>query len=373
MAKYKAKIKDNHLYVLAKTAKDETVSVPEIDYLSKNFIRGILKPELKGRNKILFYGPVSVALSEHLKKPMTRHEFYLIVSQLLDISKRVAKKNLYASKLVFDLDNIYINATTKELQFIYLPFASVAKGTDLFEFLREFIYRVTPVDGKESEHLSKFLFFLNSLQFFDMEKIEAYIRKEDRAAFDTVSRQESGHSGYMTDKQKDYYEHYDAKSNAGDDDATGLLANETFESGNMDDATGLLACDPFGDDDTEDETGLLSEDDMPSDFKNPMRPEYQQHYPSLRRIMTDEIIQINKPVFRIGKEKSYVDYFVSYNNVVSRSHADIITRGNRYFIIDLNSKNKTYVNDKVIPVQCEIEIFDNDKIRLANEEFVFSV
>ena len=78
-------------------------------------------------------------------------------------------------------------------------------------------------------------------------------------------------------------------------------------------------------------------------------------------------------MFRIGKEKQYSDYFVSDNNAVSRSHADIITRNGRYYIKDLNSTNKTYVDGKAIPIEKEVEIFSRTKLRLANEDFVFYI
>ena len=94
-------------------------------------------------------------------------------------------------------------------------------------------------------------------------------------------------------------------------------------------------------------------------------------YPELYRTQTGETIQINKPVFRIGKERSYVDYFVTNNNAVSRSHADIISRETGYFIIDLNSKNRTYINNQAIVPQTETAIKDGDLLRLGNEEFVF--
>lgn len=80
---------------------------------------------------------------------------------------------------------------------------------------------------------------------------------------------------------------------------------------------------------------------------------------------------MNKPVFRLGKERSYVDYFVTNNIAVSRSHADIITRNGQFYIVDLNSKNHTYINDQILPVHCEIEINDGDRLKLGNEEFIF--
>ena len=96
-------------------------------------------------------------------------------------------------------------------------------------------------------------------------------------------------------------------------------------------------------------------------------------FPTLFRILTEETISINKPVFRLGKERSYVDYFVTNNIAVSRSHADIITRGNKYFVKDLNSKNHTYINNQELPIHMEVEIHDGDRLKLGNEEFIFNI
>ena len=75
----------------------------------------------------------------------------------------------------------------------------------------------------------------------------------------------------------------------------------------------------------------------------------------------------------VYKERSYCDYFVNNNSAVSRSHADIITRGNEYYIMDLNSTNKTFINGvKLVPNE-EKELHDGDNVRLGNEEFVFHI
>lgn len=96
-------------------------------------------------------------------------------------------------------------------------------------------------------------------------------------------------------------------------------------------------------------------------------------YPYLIRKKNSEQISLNKPVFRLGKEKSYVDYFIFDNNAVSRSHADFITRDNRFFILDLNSTNKTYVNGMVADPHTEVELTDKTIISLGDEEFTFHI
>ena len=93
--------------------------------------------------------------------------------------------------------------------------------------------------------------------------------------------------------------------------------------------------------------------------------------PHLIRIKTGEKIAINKPTFRIGKERSYVDYFISDNTAISRSHADVILRGNSYYLVDLNSTNHTFINEIIIESGTENKINPGDKIRFANEEFDF--
>jgi pSer/pThr/pTyr-binding forkhead associated (FHA) protein len=150
-----------------------------------------------------------------------------------------------------------------------------------------------------------------------------------------------------------------------DEEATGLLSGDPYgtdyytgsDATHMlgdDDATGLLV-------DPGDETGLLVESRV------------SVRYPTLLRCSTNETILINKPVFRLGKEQSYVDYFVANNVMVSRSHADVITRSGRYFVKDLNSTNHTYINEREVPPQCEMELQDGDLLRLGNEEFVFHI
>ena len=39
----------------------------------------------------------------------------------------------------------------------------------------------------------------------------------------------------------------------------------------------------------------------------------------------------------------------------------------------LHSKNKTYINGRIVPPEYEVEIFDGDILKIANEEFKFQL
>ena len=98
-----------------------------------------------------------------------------------------------------------------------------------------------------------------------------------------------------------------------------------------------------------------------------------QPKPHLIRAKNNERINLDKPVFRIGKEKSYVDYFIGDNSAISRSHANIISRDGNYFVVDTNSTNHTYVNGTMIQSNVETPISHGAKIKLANEDFEFRI
>lgn len=95
--------------------------------------------------------------------------------------------------------------------------------------------------------------------------------------------------------------------------------------------------------------------------------------PYLIRTKNNERIELNKPVFRIGKEKSYVDYFISDNTAISRSHANVISRDGEYYVVDTNSTNHTYVDNIMLQSNVETKIIDGAKLRFANEDFEFKL
>ena len=95
--------------------------------------------------------------------------------------------------------------------------------------------------------------------------------------------------------------------------------------------------------------------------------------PHLIRTKNNEKIPLNKPVFRIGKERSYVDYFIGDNTAISRSHANIVNHNGDFFVVDTNSTNHTYVNGGMIQSGVETKLSHGTKIRLANEDFEFKM
>lgn len=364
--KIKAKAKEYQLIVKLKTSRDELIDSKELDRFSRVYLRGFLKPKQIKKNLIEYTGPVGASLYERLKKPISKRDFLFIIEQIVIVVQKLNANNFALNRMVMSVQNVYMNEITKEVQFLYVPVENLQNTSNIIEFIESIVYLVKPADERDNDFASKFIYYFRAIKPFDINAVEKFVLKEDRSVVNTIKKQNTGQSGFMTDKPQHYYEHYD---NDGDE-PTGLLDEDDEVTGLLDDdeATGLLNQD-------DDSTGLLYDDNEDDGTALLFENQAQENikYPILFRVLTDEKISINKPVFRLGKEKSYVDYFVTNNVAVSRSHADIITRGNQYYVKDLNSKNHTYINDQQIPVQFETEIHDGDKLKLGNEEFIFNI
>ena len=413
----KAKVRNGRLIVSVRIPFSQTIGKNELERFSRMNFYCFSKPLTVRKHSADYVGPIGVSLTQRLMHSISDYDFFFIIEQIVDMTRKLQRSSVPWDRVIWSKDAIFMNEAAKELRFLYLPVEGMQTKSNILKFMEDIIYSAIPADPK-SNKLSEFSYFLRSLKSYDFERIEAYIANVEKKAVSTIRRSGSGQSGFITDKQQEYYEHYKDRPSdqdpetglLGDESETGLLGDEpetgllgdepetgllneresTRQNGPFfgkqnaaddDGATGLLVEQPYRKDDAKQEdpsleTGLLN-DDHAGSWENPpgdgtdVLNGGKGFYPTLLRVVTGETISVNKPAFRIGKERSYVDYFVSNNNAVSRSHADILTRGSRFFIKDLNSTNRTFINGKPIPAQCEIEIMNDDQIRLGNEEFIF--
>lgn len=84
-----------------------------------------------------------------------------------------------------------------------------------------------------------------------------------------------------------------------------------------------------------------------------------------------EIFSIDSNPCRIGKEKKFADILIRENETVSRAHAQIINELGKYYIVDNNSKNHTYINDIQVNSEEKNQINHNDSICFSNEKYTF--
>ncbi|MBR2489023.1 MAG: trypsin-like peptidase domain-containing protein [Clostridia bacterium] len=120
------------------------------------------------------------------------------------------------------------------------------------------------------------------------------------------------------------------------------------------------------------ETGVLSsasETTVLSAGSNETTVLSSKPYATLTRKSNNETVKVASEKFVIGKERSKVSYCIDGNGAVSRSHAQIVKSGNSVKVIDLGSKNGTFVNGVRCDSNVPVAVKSGDKIVLADEEF----
>lgn len=84
-------------------------------------------------------------------------------------------------------------------------------------------------------------------------------------------------------------------------------------------------------------------------------------------------VPVNRTVFRLGKAQGKVDFVITGNSSISRHHADIVSEDGEFFCVDKNSLNHTMVNGEILQPEKKKKLHNRDKLRLANEEFIFEI
>lgn len=93
--------------------------------------------------------------------------------------------------------------------------------------------------------------------------------------------------------------------------------------------------------------------------------------PYIVRKRTGEKILINRNLFKLGKDASYVDYCIRDNPAVSRNHADIVRKPDGFYLVDKGSLNHTFVNGKKLAADEYRKLENGCLMQLADEVFEF--
>ena len=363
--------------LIIKSLKGQQINENEVYAINSNKVAGLLHLDViqKGTSFKLIYNITGfTTLKDYLTTPLNKERFAMILQNILSNLQSMDKAFFNQQYLLMDFNRVMVNPATQHIYFIYVPIQYFESGTSLRDFLLNIIQHATFAPGEDTSYVKDYITILNNGINFSVFDLEEYINNLLGQKSKSQRSIECPQCHTRLDKGTNYCPACGAKvtGNTGstgkgvydplkDTDADKASETEIEWNDRKDNTQGLSdGTTVLGE--TSGGTTVLGSEEL-----------YKPHYPYLIREKNGEKISVDKPSFRIGKEKKFCDYFVADNNAVSRSHADIITREKRYYIIDLNSTNKTYVDNRVIPVEIEMEIFSGAKLKLANEEFVFYI
>ncbi len=326
MSKLKVSIKKSTVTAMMKAGRKERINETELSQLARIKPCGIMHVTKTKKDSVIYTCPANINLTDRLKKAISKYDFFFMIEQIVIMVQDVYNNGLNVNSVRFNMDDVYINEMTKEMYFIYFPIVGGQESADIVGFIENIIYTMTPVINEDTNYISRFMYYVRSFHGFNGNAIEKYISREERAVVNVLKNKA------VTMQQQ--------------------IMQQVMQ-GSMDGTT------------------VLSDDGISVQQIQQMQP-VNYHFASLTRQVTGEKIELGKPSFVLGKNPEKSDYAVADNTNISRVHAVITMRNGRYYVMDQNSTNGTFINGRIIKAGQETEILPGDCLMLANEEFIFN-
>lgn len=330
MSKLKVSIKKSTVTAMMKAGRKERINETELSQLARIKPCGIMHVTKTKKDSVIYTCPANINLTDRLKKAVSKYDFFFMMEQIVIMVQDVYNNGLNVNSVRFNMDDVYINEMTKEMYFIYFPIVGGQESADIVGFIENIIYTMTPVINEDTNYISRFMYYVRSFHGFNGNAIEKYISREERAVVNVLKNKAVTMQQTMQQQ----------------------IMQQVMQ-GSMDGTT------------------VLSDDSISIQQMQQMQP-VNYHFASLTRQVTGEKIELGKPSFVLGKNPEKSDYAVAGNTNISRIHAVITTRNGRYYVMDQNSTNGTFINGRIIKAGQETEILPGDCLMLANEEFIFN-
>lgn len=330
MSKLKVNIKKSTVTAMMKAGRKERINETELSQLARIKPCGIMHVTKTKKDSVIYTCPANINLTDRLKKAVSKYDFFFMMEQIVIMVQDVYNNGLNVNSVRFNMDDVYINEMTKEMYFIYFPIVGGQESADIVGFIENIIYTMTPVINEDTNYISRFMYYVRSFHGFNGNAIEKYISREERAVVNVLKNKAVTMQQTMQQQ----------------------IMQQVMQ-GSMDGTT------------------VLSDDSISIQQMQQMQP-VNYHFASLTRQVTGEKIELGKPSFVLGKNPEKSDYAVAGNTNISRIHAVITTRNGRYYVMDQNSTNGTFINGRIIKAGQETEILPGDCLMLANEEFIFN-
>jgi len=356
VAKLRFTERNGEAYIRCRFTGNETLNEAEYRYFIDNRIKGWLVPEYEGPGKLGFSGEYGVPLIDILKQGVDRQLYFRIVKNLLDIFSVAERCSFNMPNILLDPGFIAIDPQNADLYLCYLPLWYNESCNDgIVNCLRR-ISTFAQYDSQEDfRHVDGFMNFICRESGFTIPEAMEYIRREAPELFpaDKKAPQFSRPAAAQTRVQEQ-----------------SSIPGSTHQFSRPETAR------PAAPQPAKPEPKVIASLDeqrrnVLPELVRTERPRPAVTWPTLTRLSTGVTRNIDKPVFKIGKERDRVDLCVTENRTVSRHHATVFTRSGSCFVTDNNSTNKTYINGTPVPPDTEIKLKNGDILRLSDEEFEF--
>lgn len=375
MSKFRIENSSGQKILVIQGQKGQQISEREYYAISNGQIPGLLRAELvrKGNTFRLNYNISGfISLREFLVNPLNKKSFAKLLGNILCNLKALQRAYYNNQFILMDMSAAMVNPTTQEVNFVYVPITFYESGTNLKDFLLSIIQCCSFVPGENTDYVREYIRILNNGINFSLFDLEEYVKSLKVGEQSSDSKKKCPRCGSDIQPNVNFCSSCGMK-------ISGLKINNPQC---VYDPSMNIVHPPKKEERLNygvvDAQPRYSETISSSCISGTAQQITNQPIPHIKtayicRIKTGEQIQITSDSFRVGKDPHYCDYCVSDNSAISRCHVLIKQINGKWFITDLNSTNKTYINERMIHPNMDIELYNGVNIRLANEDFVFNL
>jgi len=230
-----------------------------------------------------------------------------VLSQIIEQSSKAEEYLLDINKIILDQSSVYVDVGDLSIKFIYIPLRSYQHKIQkkMKDLLLNLLFTIDIEEIESDDRLKHLIGYLQDIEF-DMFVFSSMLK--------TLKHKENR-------KEQKWFKRFFKKD---------ISENKLVRK---------------------DETILLDE---------------EKSYPVLE--FQDKSVIINKASFLIGRAPQLVDYAIPEQLSLGRVHAEFIQEKDECYIIDINTKNGTFINGKRLVSQKKYVVSKGDSIELAGKK-----
>lgn len=352
---------DKQKYIIAKLDPDNKILNYQIEMINNNLNKGLLYIEKRQFNsEVSFAYNVDnyVSLASHISNPnVTASEIASILKNIIWITKSIKEYLLFEDSLILDINCIFINQSTKNVDLIYVP--TIINNVMSIEIrLKNIMQSITTmnniVNSREKQGLVKTLLFIVNSNYYDLnfalKNLEDFENLSLKTKEPVIEEKEIVNNNIEV-KNEDISRHK----------KKGIFS-KIFKTG-----TGKLEYEQKQNTEEFRKSLNLKGKEISSyeDNKN-----QSSSYLLFNKNGTFEKITITGSEFTIGRLEGKVQCFIN-NSAVSKNHATIKTVDNNKYIFDYGSSNGTFLNGERLKTNKSYLLKNNDEILFAKIKAIY--
>ncbi len=369
-------------YLVCETMR--AVSSVQMNMMHANNIKGMMNLNVVVRDGVyLLYYDVEglIKLSEFLiLNYLSVEKLFAKLDCIMDILKRTDEHLLDHKNITYDFEKIFYEKDTDMLFFAYKPTKIEDREEDLSNIkllINKLVEHTVKANEYEEEKMKKLLFLINDSKF-GLDKLKKFLDENIRKKEETEEKR----IRYVEKEKIDMEWHKVFFCSFIGLNILAILIEFFILKWYVDILiahTAVILCISiigFLIISHQEKEGSMKKNGYIEKQKMVDRTyclEYEtiliDDFPYLKKPFSKERYFINQLQFVIGKSEGC--NLPLRNNTVSREHAKIIKKEESYYLLDLGSKNGTFVNDIKLEKEKECRLFNNDKIKFSNETFQF--